>query len=296
MSARALEERGIYLKRWQPGEHRAPCPECRKGNRDDALAVKIDYEGGATWVCHRCQWSGGIGARNRTERPPVRRRPRPDPIESVHFARWARRLWCQCEPIRPGTPAATYLERRGCALPPEDGDLRWYFDAPNKREGYSGPALVGLVTDAISGEAINLHRTWLTRDGSSKAPLEKPRLLLPRHSAKGVIRLWPEVLLGLTIGEGVETCLAAARAGLTPAWATISAGNLAEFPVLPGLEGLIILVDHDRPNPKTGKRAGTEAARSVIRRYADAGLDPARDIQVIMSPREGEDAADLEAA
>jgi putative DNA primase/helicase len=101
------------------------------------------------------------------------------------------------------------------------------------------------------------------------------------------------VTLGLVIGEGVESCLSAARAGLTPVWATIGAGNMARFPVLPGLEGLTILVDHDRPNPKTGKRVGIEAARAVIQRYAEAGLDPERDIKAILPPTEGDDACDL---
>ena len=58
--------------------------------------------------------------------------------------------------------------------------------------------------------------------------------------------------------------------------------------------GLTILVDHDRPNPKTGRRAGIEAARAVVSRYAEDGFDPDRDIQVIMPPTEGQDAADLE--
>ena len=96
-----------------------------------------------------------------------------------------------------------------------------------------------------------------------------------------MIRLWPdqEVTLGLVVGEGVETCLAAALESLTPVWATISAGNLAAFPVLPGIEGMTILVDHDRPNPKTGKRAGRDAALELIRRYTEAGFDPKRDIR-----------------
>jgi putative DNA primase/helicase len=118
------------------------------------------------------------------------------------------------------------------------------------------------------------------------------------HRSRGVIRLWPdeEVTLGLTVGEGIETCLVAARSGLVPVWATMSAGNLAAFPVLPGIEGLTVLVDHDRPNPKTGRRAGIDAGIAVVERFIAAGFDPERDIRVICSPVEGEDAADMEAA
>ena len=73
----------------------------------------------------------------------------------------------------------------------------------------------------------------------------------------------------------------------------ISAANLAVFPVMAGLEGLTILVDHDRPNPHTGQRAGDEAAHELIARYVAAGFDPERDIVVIRPSDEGQDVADL---
>jgi putative DNA primase/helicase len=231
---------------------------------------------------------------------PARRRQegRSEPERHDTLAPWASRVWASCRPIEPGTLAARYLDHRGCILPPSEGELRWHPDLPDRLSGYRGPALVALVTDIETGDPINLHRTWLAADGNGKAPIAKPRRLLKGHPSNGVVRLWPdeEVTCGLVIGEGVETCLCAARAGLVPVWATVSAGNLAPFPVLPGLEGLTVLVDHDLPNRKTGKRAGIEAARAVVERYAAAGLDPERDIRVILPPSEGEDAADLEAA
>ena len=41
-----------------------------------------------------------------------------------------------------------------------------------------------------------------------------------------------DVLGGLHIGEGIETCMAARMLGLRPAWALGSAGEIAKFPVL----------------------------------------------------------------
>jgi putative DNA primase/helicase len=300
MTAQALEERGIRLKRYQPGEHRAPCPECDRGPRDDALAVRFESHGSATWMCHRCGFKGGIGSERerlsrrrdkpcRAERIPEQ----PEPYISTSLAPWGLDLWDSCNPILPGTTAAIYLDQRCCIVPP--GDLRWHPALEDKVSGYSGPALVGLVTDALTGEPINLHRTWISADGAGKAPIEKPRRLLKGHRSRGVIRLWPdqEVTLGLVVGEGVETCLAAALESLTPVWATISAGNLAAFPVLPGIEALTILADHDKPNQKTGKRAGRAAALELTRRYTEAGFDPKRDIKVIYPPTEGEDVNDL---
>jgi putative DNA primase/helicase len=300
----ALEERGVFLRGWQPGEHRAPCPQCGRGKRDDALAVKLEPDGGATWTCHRCGWKGGIGpcGSEHPYRPTHRRQERrAEPERYVALSEKGQTLWRSCRVIEPGTVAATYLENRRCIIPP--GDLRWhpalaYYIKDRREPVHVGPALVALVTDVETAEPISLHRTWIAPDGTGKADLDNPRRLLWKHRSDGVIRLWPdeEVTLGLTIGEGIETCLAAAREGLTPVWATISAGNLAEFPVLPGIEGLTVLVDHDKPNPKTGRRAGIEAARAVIQHYAAAGFDPRGDIKVIFPPSDGQDAADLEAA
>jgi putative DNA primase/helicase len=286
-----LEERGIFLKRYEPGEHRAPCPQCARGKRDTALSVRIDDDG-ATWICHRCDWRGGV--LEATERQPQRHREKqPEPEQHYTLAPWGLDLWEQCNPILPGTPAAKYLDWRCCVIPP--GDLRWHADLPDKLSGYRGPALVGLVTDPLSCEPINLHRTWLAPDGRGKAPIDKPRRLLRGHRSNGVIRLWPdsEVTMGIAIGEGIETCLAAALDGLTPVWATISAHNLAQFPVLPGIEGITILCDHDLPNPKTGRRAGIDAALALIDRYTEAGFDADRDIRVIFPDREGQDVNDV---
>jgi putative DNA primase/helicase len=269
----ALADRGIELKRYQPGEHRAPCPACAKGPRDDALAVRIDQDG-ATWLCHRCNERGGTRQAQTGSAPaPRQQAPWIEPERYATLSDWGRTLWENARPIEPDSIAGKYLIGRGCALPPEDGDLRWHPALSDRKSGHTGPCLVGLVTRIEDGEPINLHRTWLRADGSGKAPIDKPRRLLMGHSSHdGVIRLWPdtEVTMGLVLGEGIETCLAGARAGLMPCWSTISAGNLAAFPVLPGLEGLTVLVDHDKPNPKTGQRAGAVAALAVIERYVAA--------------------------
>jgi putative DNA primase/helicase len=300
MNAR-LADLGILVRRPdQPGQRRAPCPQCGRGTRDDTLAVKLEPDGGATWICHRCGLRGGFGPEGGIKRhasqPPARQDRRPEPERHETLSAWARELWGACRPILPGTVAAAYLTGRHCALPPwpSASDLRWHPHLRHK-SGHVGPALVALVTDIETCEPISLHRTWIKPDGSGKAELDQPRLLLKGHRSDGVIRLWPhaEVTSGLVLGEGIETCLAAASAGLIPVWSTISAGNLKRFPILSGLEGLTILVDYDRPNPKTGERAGIEAALQLIERYAAAGFDRVRDIKLIVPQVEGEDVADL---
>jgi hypothetical protein len=278
-----LADLGIHLRQCDPGEHRAACPECartkiRRG--DDALAVRVESDR-IVWLCHRCGWTGAIihhedRLRSRPARPAQR---------YERLAPWGHDFWEQCQPIEPGTVAATYLDRRGCALPPIEGDLRWRPVLFDKATGYSGPALVALVTEPITGASISLHRTWLAADGLGKAPIAKPRRLLKDHRSDGIVRLWPDdaVTLGLAIGEGIETCLAAVRYGLTPVWSALTAGNLAAFPVLAGLEGLHIVTDHDE--------AGMSAMRELGRRYVRSGMSP-QSIIVIKSSTPGMDLAD----
>jgi putative DNA primase/helicase len=126
--------------------------------------------------------------------------------------------------------------------------------------------LVALVTDALTGQPLTLHRTWIQADGR-KADVDPPRLLLGGHRKQGgVIRLWPDeaVTCGLTVAEGIETALSLAHA-YTPAWACIDASNLAALPVLPGLQTLLIGADNDP--------AGQSGASECAARWTDAGVE-----------------------
>jgi hypothetical protein len=290
-----LADHGIHLKREAPGTHRAACPACARNKRDDALSVTIKADGSAVWLCHRCAFKGALrlhaqggGLRlYKTIRgkPQASKPPEPEHQYQVLAGPW-RMFWRDCLPLTDGLPAAAYLHARGCALPHPEGDLRWH---PEVRHpcGHVGPALVALVTDAVAGDPLNLHRTWLKEDGSGKAEIDRPRLLLKNHrKLGGVVRLWPdeEVTYGLCVAEGIETALSAAR-GFGLAWATIDAGNMEKLPVLPGIEALSIIADHDHPNPKTGQRRGLAAARECARRWAEAGCE----VRIWRAPKSGDD-------
>lgn len=130
-------------------------------------------------------------------------------------------------------------------MPPINGDLR-STETLKHPSGYTGAALIARVTDAVTGEPITLHRTWIKSDGS-KADVDPPRLLLGKHrKAGGVIRLGPDGAgtSRLAIAEGIETALTVAHA-YQPVWSLIDAGNLAAFPVLDGIESLLIVADND---------------------------------------------------
>ena len=108
------------------------------------------------------------------------------------------------------------------------------------------------------------------RADGTKADVDPPRLLLGGHRKQGgVIRLWPDeaVTTGLAIAEGIETALSLAH-DYKPVWSVIDAGNLAAFPVLPGIETLIIGADHDE--------AGLKAAAACADRWAAAGVEVRR--------------------
>ena len=71
-------------------------------------------------------------------------------------------------------------------------------------------------------------------------------------SAGAVVKLSPDedVITALAIGEGIETALSMPMLPEcfgVPVWACLSAGNLAAFPVLAGVEVLWIAVDNDPP-------------------------------------------------
>ena len=88
--------------------------------------------------------------------------------------------------------------------------------------------------------------------------------------AAGVAQLWPAGRQ-LAIGEGLETTLAAATRlayrgePLRPAWAALSTTGLVRFPVIDGVEKLLVLADND------SNGAGQAAADACKFRWREAG-------------------------
>jgi hypothetical protein len=254
------------------GSHRARCPACAKERRADrTLGVTIHPDGTGVAHCYRCSLvlTHRPTQAPRSPRParPVRRPSpapapaRPAPTTHPRLSAQGLALWRDLLPT--AGAALAYLHARRCCIPPADGHLRWH---PRLRHpsGYTGPALVGLITDAVTGEPLSLHKTWVQADGR-KAEVDPPRLLLAGHRKQGgVIRLWPDeaVTTGLGVAEGIESALSLAWA-FVPVWACIDAGNLAALPVLDGIEALTIAADNDT--------AGQAAAQTCATRWAAAG-------------------------
>jgi hypothetical protein len=254
---------GLRLKR-QGHELIGPCPVC---GGTDRFAIN---ERKQLWNCRgcgrggdaidlvrhieRCSFKeaiavlGGDSAHGRS--PPVGGAADDDRSTLVCAAR----IWNQTTDLSP--EAIAYFERRGISIDavPDHGGLRWQAHCP--WEGGTKPCVIGRYTTANGNEPRGIWRRPI--DGS------KPKALGP--TAGCVIRLWPDdtVEQDLVLGEGVETTLAAATriehrgTLLQPAWAAGSAGNMAKFPALPGIEALTLLVDHDESG--AGQRAAEECA------------------------------------
>jgi DNA polymerase len=177
-------------------------------------------------------------------------------------------LWEEAGPIR-DTLAERYLadvrKIELAALPTDiDRVLRFHASCPFG-PGLRHPCLLALMRNPISDAPTGIQRIAV----SSAAKKVDRRML----GSTGAVKLWPAGSQ-LVIGEGLETVLAAASrisyrgALLRPAWSALSTGLLERFPVLPGVERLIVLVDHDFP----GKVAAAicaerwqRAGRTVIR-------------------------------
>src|SRR5262249_58532017 len=72
------------------------------------------------------------------------------------------------------------------------------------------PAMVVLVTRGSDSRPLAIHRTFLARDGSSKAPVYPQKMMLGPCRGGAVRLADPSDLL--MVREGIETCLAAIQA------------------------------------------------------------------------------------
>jgi putative DNA primase/helicase len=299
-----LEDQGLTLI----GQGQWKTTACTLHGGSDSMRVNTASGG---WVCMACGAKGGdalayhmqateqdftaaakdLGAWVDDDQPPgqvreIKKAPSKAlvrPLEAPShrgLSDWAQRLWAACTGLR-GTIGEDYLHARHCAMPPENGDLRFHPRLWHP-SGYEGPALAALITDAVTREPISIHRTWITPAG--KADVDPPRLLLKDHPKKGgVVRLWPDesVGYGLAVTEGIETALSLAPT-YCPVWSLIDASNMAAFPVLAGIESLVIGADHDQ--------VGLAAAKTCADRWTSAGAL----VRVIVPPREGMDWNDVE--
>ena len=134
-----------------------------------------------------------------------------------------------------GTVVERYLNSRGLELG-EDvaGDvLRWH-----PRIG----AMLALFRNVLTGEPQAISRTFIDQEGRKIGR----KFSGPVGGAAVMLDPFEDVLRGLHIGEGVETCMTGRnRRNFRPAWALGSDGEIANFPVLSGIEAITLMQEND---------------------------------------------------
>jgi len=229
--------------------------------------------------------------RNRDAAPARSSAPQPVPVLALVDAddtarlaeRTARalRIWDQAVDPR-GTLAETYLGGRGLVLDDEVAGtvLRFHGACPWQDENgvlLRIPAMVALMRSVVTDKPQAIQRTRLTAEGAKVAR----KMLGPVGGAAIKLDADESVTSGLHVGEGTETCLAARKLAFRPAWALGSAGAIAAFPVLPGVEALTILAENDA----TGTNA--KAVEACARRWHAAGREV-----IVIEPKIGSDMND----
>ena len=173
----------------------------------------------------------------------------------------AARLFAAGKPIV-GTPVANYLRSRGIN-PAVAGDaLRFhsacYYRTPDAHQRRALPALLAAVTDN-DRRITGLMRTYLSADGSQKAPIDAPRRAMGALAGNGV-RFGPHAEV-MTVGEGIETILSLRMAKPRMSMiAALSAAHLAALIPPPQLRRLYIAADSDA--------AGRNAAARLAERLS----------------------------
>jgi hypothetical protein len=174
-----------------------------------------------------------------------------------------------------GTIVEAYLAGRGLKLPANELEvIRFAPRCPFKLNNGSTvflPSMVALFRDIVSNRPVAIHRTAVKPDGSGKVIMpdgSNPKKMLgPARGAAIKLDEDASVEFGLHLGEGIETCLAVRQLGYRPAWVAGSAGQIASFPVLPGIEAITLLEETD----KTG--ANARAVAECAKRWLAAGKE-----------------------
>ena len=122
--------------------------------------------------------------------------------------------------------------------------------------------MIALVTSADE-EPIAVLRTFLSRTGTGKAPVEPERMILGRCRG-GAVRLGiAQPDQWLVIGDGIETTLSVMQACSLPGWAALSANGITSL-ILPR-EATMVLICADNDVSGNGQRAAHDAAQRFLR-------------------------------
>jgi putative DNA primase/helicase len=239
----------LGLPEWQPGDGQDRTIHAAKIEAFDRKAVDHQVE-----------------CRHRTE------------DDLVRIAR-AVRIWNEaCDPRR--TLAEHYLASRKLELTADlaGNVLRFHPRCPWRNENTGNtdriPALIAAFRSIDDDKITAIHRIAFNDDGTK---IGRRMFGVVRRAAVKLSR----VQSGdeLTVGEGVETCMAAQQLGLWPAWALGSVGAISFLPLIPSIRRLTILAETGAPSRR--------AIKICSARWRDAGCQVS-----IVTPAIGSDLND----
>jgi putative DNA primase/helicase len=175
------------------------------------------------------------------------------------------------------TAAEDYLRSRALVLPDElAGRVLWFHPQCPWRNDDTGKTefiacLIAAFRSVDDDTITAIHRIRV--DQPNRWPKTQRRMLGVVHRA--AVKLGP---IGdkMTIGEGIETCMAAKQLGLEPAWALGSVGAISFFPVLDGVQELRILGEVGEASNRAIKMCGRRwkrAGRNVRIARSNVGSD-----------------------
>ena len=164
---------------------------------------------------------------------------------STRTAPWSSATLHRASSSSPTTPPASSVSRR---LP---------VDRRSRRAG-ARPAMVALFRTIGGDEPSAIQRTALRGDATRSTQDARPGVRL-----RIKVTCDEDVLFRLGVAEGLESAMSANALGQGPSWALGSAGAIRNLPVLPGIETLALIAEHDRANEEAREvapRAGTTPA------------------------------------
>ncbi|MDD3181553.1 MAG: hypothetical protein PHD48_01930 [Alphaproteobacteria bacterium] len=195
------------------------CPCCGYKN---ALSVTVK-NGMELFHCHAgCAQADLIASmRGHTQLAPIDA-PKPIPSKYVASIRaYAQKLWDGSQDGRMGLVPVYLASRELVGTVPES--LRFLSSHLHKPTQTYWPVMLAAVTD-FHGKQQAIHRTYLAKDGRSKAPVEPAKMTL--GAVGGFACHLASAAPVMAVSEGLETGLSVQLSTGLPTWAALSAGGI----------------------------------------------------------------------
>jgi putative DNA primase/helicase len=162
-----------------------------------------------------------------------------------------------------GSLVENYLRHLGITIPPPSSIqfLEQHWHTESRQEW---PTMVAAVQD-VEGKICAIHRTYLTNNGSGKAPVpEKTGKKSLGRVGGGSVRL---SLAADTVAlvEGIEDALAVQQMTQTPTWAVLGASGFGTVVLPKHIRRVILAPD--------GDEAGDKTINPAARRLILAGIE-----------------------